>query len=88
MVYDDPPTGRQMQLASKDGIVPVGGHLHSVPDTSRRRVLVVQHRAAEIRIFEERGQDCHRSEGMPERADRARPVLEEKPVGCLRICRP
>ena len=38
---------------SKDGMVSVGGNLYSVPDTARKRVLEVQHHAAEIRIFED-----------------------------------
>lgn len=38
---------------SKDGMVSVGGNLYSVPDTTRRRMLEVQHHAAELRIFED-----------------------------------
>ena len=37
---------------SHDGMVSVAGHLYSVPDTTRRRVLEVQHHPKEIRIFE------------------------------------
>ena len=38
---------------SKDGMISVGGNLYSVPDTTRRRTLEVQHHAAELRIFED-----------------------------------
>ncbi|MEM9900152.1 MAG: IS21 family transposase [Pseudomonadota bacterium] len=38
---------------SKDGMVSVGGNLYSVPDTTRRRTLEVQHHATELRIFED-----------------------------------
>jgi transposase len=38
---------------TREGMVSVGGNLYSVPDTARRRMLEVQHHAAEIRIFEE-----------------------------------
>ena len=38
---------------SKDGMVSVGGNFYSVPDTVRKRVLEIQHHAAEIRIFED-----------------------------------
>ncbi|WP_206078509.1 hypothetical protein [Poseidonocella sp. HB161398] len=54
---------------SNEGMVSVGGNLCPVPDTARHRVLELQHHTAEIRIFEERGHDCHWPEGMPERAD-------------------
>ena len=38
---------------SKDGMVSVGGNLYSVPDTTRRRTLEVQHHATELHIFED-----------------------------------
>ncbi len=38
---------------SKDGMISVGGNFYSVPDTTRRRTLEVQHHAAELRIFED-----------------------------------
>ncbi|WP_238370698.1 IS21 family transposase [Heliomarina baculiformis] len=38
---------------SKDGMVSVGGNLYSVPDTTRRRTLEIQHHATELRIFED-----------------------------------
>jgi hypothetical protein len=38
---------------SKDGMVSIGGNLYSVPDTTRRRTLEVQHHATELRIFED-----------------------------------
>lgn len=38
---------------SKDGMISVGGNFYSVPDTTRRRTLEVQHHATELRIFEE-----------------------------------
>lgn len=45
---------------SKEGMISVGGNFYSVPDTTRRRTLEVQHHAEELRIFEE-GQliACH-----------------------------
>ena len=39
---------------SRDGMVSVGGNLHSVPDAARKRVLEVQRHPAEVRIFEDR----------------------------------
>lgn len=38
---------------SKDGMIAVGGNFYSVPDTTRRRTLEVQHHATELRIFED-----------------------------------
>lgn len=38
---------------TKDGMISVGGNFYSVPDTTRRRTLEVQHHATELRIFEE-----------------------------------
>ncbi len=38
---------------SKDGMISVGGNFYSIPDTTRRRTLEVQHHATELRIFEE-----------------------------------
>lgn len=38
---------------SKDGMISVGGNFYSVPDTTRRRILEVQHHATELRIFED-----------------------------------
>lgn len=38
---------------SKDGMVSVGGNFYSVPDTTRRRTLEIQHHATELRIFED-----------------------------------
>src|SRR6056297_4054484 len=45
---------------SKDGMIAVGGNFYSVPDTTRRRTLEVQHHATELRIYED-GQliACH-----------------------------
>lgn len=45
---------------SKDGMIAVGGNFYSVPDTTRRRTLEVQHHATEVRIYED-GQliACH-----------------------------
>lgn len=38
---------------SKDGMISVGGNFYSVPDTTRRRTLEVQHHATELRIYED-----------------------------------
>ncbi|PVH27224.1 IS21 family transposase [Pararhodobacter oceanensis] len=38
---------------SKEGMVSVGGNFYSVPDTTRRRTLEVQHHTTELRIFED-----------------------------------
>lgn len=38
---------------SKEGMISVGGNLYSVPDTTRRRTLEVQHHVTELRIFED-----------------------------------
>ena len=38
---------------SKEGMISVGGNFYSVPDTTRRRTLEVQHHAQELRIFED-----------------------------------
>ncbi|WP_420337057.1 IS21 family transposase [Roseibium sp.] len=38
---------------SHDGMVSVAGNLYSVPDTTRKRVLEVQHHPQEVRIFED-----------------------------------
>ncbi len=38
---------------SKDGMISVGGNFYSVPDTTRRRTLKVQHHATELRIYED-----------------------------------
>jgi len=38
---------------SKDGMISVGGNHYSVPDTTRRRTLEVQHHVTELRIFED-----------------------------------
>ena len=38
---------------SKDGMIAVGGNFYSVPDTTRRRTLEVQHHATELRIYED-----------------------------------
>lgn len=38
---------------SKEGMISVGGNLYSVPDTTRRRTLEVQHHVTGLRIFEE-----------------------------------
>ncbi|QIE48036.1 IS21 family transposase (plasmid) [Pseudohalocynthiibacter aestuariivivens] len=38
---------------SKEGMVSVGGNFYSVPDTTRRRTLEVQHHVTELRIFED-----------------------------------
>jgi hypothetical protein len=38
---------------SKEGMISVGGNFYSVPDTTRRRTLEVQHHAEELRIFED-----------------------------------
>ena len=38
---------------TRDGMVSVGGNLYSVPDATRRRMVEVQARAGEVRIFEE-----------------------------------
>ncbi len=40
--------------AGRDGMVSVGGNLHSVPDAARKRVPEVQRHPAEVRIFEDR----------------------------------
>ena len=37
---------------SKEGVISVGGNYYSVPDTTRRRTLEVQHHVTELRIFE------------------------------------
>ena len=38
---------------SHEGMVSVGGNLYSVPDSTRRRMVEVQHHPKEIRIFED-----------------------------------
>ena len=38
---------------SKEGMISVGGNFYSVPDTTRRRTLEVQHHTEELRIFED-----------------------------------
>ncbi|GHG89615.1 MULTISPECIES: IS21 family transposase [Rhodobacteraceae] len=38
---------------SRDGMISVGGSFYSVPDTTRRRTLEVQHHATELRIYED-----------------------------------
>lgn len=38
---------------SKEGVISVGGNYYSVPDTTRRRTLEVQHHVTELRIFED-----------------------------------
>lgn len=38
---------------SKEGMISVGGNFYSVPDTTRRRTLEVQHHVTELRIFED-----------------------------------
>lgn len=38
---------------SKDGMIAVGGNFYSVPDTTRRRTLEVQHHATELLIYED-----------------------------------
>ena len=38
---------------SHEGMVSVGGNLYSVPDSTRRRTVEVQHHPKEIRIFED-----------------------------------
>jgi hypothetical protein len=38
---------------SKDGMISVGGNHYSVPDTTRRRTLEVQHHVTELQIFED-----------------------------------
>ena len=40
--------------AGRDGMVSVGGNLHSVPAAARKRVLEVQRHPAEVRIFKDR----------------------------------
>jgi transposase len=38
---------------SREGMVAVAGNYYSVPDTTRRRVVEIQHHTHEVRIFEE-----------------------------------
>lgn len=38
---------------SKDGMISVGGNHYSVPDTTHRRTLEVQHHVTELRVFED-----------------------------------
>lgn len=38
---------------TKDGMISVGGKQYSVPDTTRRRTLEVQHHVTELQIFED-----------------------------------
>lgn len=38
---------------TKDGMISVGGNHYSVPDTTRRRTLEVQHHVTELQIFED-----------------------------------
>ena len=47
-------SGSSTAAASRDGMVSVGGNLHSVPDAARKRVPEVQRHPAEVRIFEDR----------------------------------
>lgn len=38
---------------TKDGMISVGGNHYSVPDTTRRRTLEVQHHVTELQVFED-----------------------------------
>ena len=38
---------------SRDGMVSVGGNLHSVPDTTRKRIVDVRNHPGQVRIFED-----------------------------------
>jgi hypothetical protein len=38
---------------SHEGMISVDGNYYSVPDTTRRRTLVVQNRTQDIRLFED-----------------------------------
>lgn len=38
---------------NREGMISVGGDLYSVPDTTRRRTLEVQHHVTELQIFED-----------------------------------
>jgi transposase len=38
---------------TREGMISVGGNLYSVPDTTRRRTLEVQHHVTELQIFED-----------------------------------
>lgn len=80
---------------SREGMVAVAGNYYSVPDTTRRRVVEVQHHTHEVRIFEEgqliarhpviEGKNCRRVEPGHRKAPAAKvayplPTTLDKPV--------
>ncbi|MDF0544873.1 IS21 family transposase [Sphingobium sp. H39-3-25] len=81
---------------SREGMVAVAGNYYSVPDTTRRRVVEVQHHTHEVRIFEEgqliaqhpviEGKNRRRVEPGHRKAQAAKPAqllptTSDKPVG-------
>ena len=83
-----------VRRVSRGGMVSVRGNLYSVPDTTRRRTLKVEHHATELRILED-GQLVNRYpvlECKPQRridpahrkAPPPRPVLPTHPQGLRR----
>jgi len=79
---------------TKDGMISVGGNFYSVPDTTRRRTLEVQHHATELRIFEEgqliarhpvlEGKAQRRVDPAHRKAPPQRPSLPPTPPGLRR----
>lgn len=79
---------------TKDGMISVGGNFYSVPDTTRRRTLEVQHHATELRIFEEgqliarhpvlEGKAQRRVDPAHRKAPPQRPSLPPTPAGLRR----
>lgn len=79
---------------SKEGMISVGGNFYSVPDTTRRRTLEVQHHAEELRIFEDgqliarhpvlEGKACRRVDPAHRKAPPRRPSPASSPQGLRR----
>ncbi len=76
---------------SKEGMISVGGNLYSVPDTTRRRTLEVQHHVTELRIFEDgvliarhpviEGKNCRRIDPAHRKAPPVRTPKPPTPIG-------
>ena len=79
---------------SKEGVISVGGNYYSVPDTTRRRTLEVQHHVTELRIFEDgaeiarhpviQGKNRRRIDPAHRKAPPARVAKPKTPVGVQR----
>lgn len=79
---------------SKDGMISVGGNQYSVPDTTRRRTLEVQHHVTELRIFEDgqliarhpvlEGKALRRVDPVHRKAPPPRPAPPPTPMGLRR----